>query len=106
MVLHYLALLYPKADKVARVEEITQSVCDYVKENEPGVLQYQWFRAQGGEKPMLVVWETYADQAAVDAHKSSPKMAWLVQTSQKEDLFAAPLEVKLLEGFAGWASRL
>lgn len=41
-----------------QVEEIAQSVCDYVKENEPGVLKYQWFRAGTPEKPLIVVWET------------------------------------------------
>lgn len=46
-------------NRLAQVEEIAQSICDYVHENEPGVLKYQWFRAGGTEKPTIVVWETY-----------------------------------------------
>lgn len=77
--LHFLAILSPKPDRVARVstsqlrpvhkrkiqrlifefqvEEIAESVSNYVKENEPGVLQYQWFRTGTEEKPKIVVWE-------------------------------------------------
>lgn len=47
----------------------------------------------------------YADEAAVENHKSSPIMAWLVENDKKEENFAAPLEVLPLEQFAGWESR-
>ncbi|KAK3360434.1 hypothetical protein B0T25DRAFT_535638 [Lasiosphaeria hispida] len=105
MPLHYVAMLFPKPDKIARVEEIAQSVCDYVKENEPGVLQYQWFKVTDAEQPTLVVWETYVDQAAVDTHKTSPKMAWLQELSVKEDNFAAPIKILPLAEFTGFGSR-
>jgi hypothetical protein len=80
MPLNFVALLHPKPDRVARVrrkkewapnrvkpadtrltfqvEEIARKICEYVQENEPGVLQYRWFRAGGTEKPLIVVWET------------------------------------------------
>ncbi|VBB74957.1 Putative protein of unknown function [Podospora comata] len=101
--LHFLAILSPKPDRVARVEEIAESVSNYVKENEPGVLQYQWFRTGTEEKPKIVVWEQYADQAAVDIHKSSPKLAWLIETEEKESNMQESIEVLPLEPFAGWA---
>jgi quinol monooxygenase YgiN len=41
-----------------QVEEIVQTICDSVYEKEPGALKYQWFRAGGTEKPLIVVWET------------------------------------------------
>ncbi|KAK3324889.1 hypothetical protein B0H66DRAFT_580316 [Apodospora peruviana] len=104
MPVHYLAMLYPKPEKLARVEEITQSICEYIKENEPGVLQYQWFKVKDAEKPTIVVWEVYADDAAVETHKTSPKMAWLMKTSQEENNLAEPIKVMPLEEFAGWAS--
>jgi len=47
----------------------------------------------------------YADQAAVDAHKASPKMAWLMEVEKEEGNMAAPLKIMPLEAFAGWASR-
>ncbi|KAK4172762.1 hypothetical protein QBC36DRAFT_246881 [Triangularia setosa] len=103
--LHFLAILSPKHDRVARVEEIVESVSSYVKENEPGVLQYQWFRAGTEEEPKIVVWERYADQAAVDVHKSSSKLAWLIETEQKESNLREAIQVLPLEPFTGWASR-
>ncbi len=45
---------------ILQVEELARKVCEEVHENEPGVLQYRWFRAGGTEKPVIVVWETYA----------------------------------------------
>ncbi|KAK4206653.1 hypothetical protein QBC37DRAFT_119185 [Rhypophila decipiens] len=105
MAVKILALLYPKPDRVARVEEIAQSLVEYVKENESGTLQYEWFRVTGAEKPTIAVWETYADQAAVEAHRTSPKMAWLVEVSTKEDNFAEPITVLHLDQFAGFESR-
>jgi hypothetical protein len=47
----------------------------------------------------------YADEAAVNAHKVGPKLAWLIETEKKEGNFAAPLEVLPLQQFAGWAAR-
>ncbi|KXX76145.1 hypothetical protein MMYC01_207225 [Madurella mycetomatis] len=99
MPLYYLALLHPKPDKVARVEEIAQSTCEYVHEKEPGVLKYQWFRAGGTEKPMIVVWEIGSAQVKLQdglAYRNFPK----------EDNMAAPIEVMPLEEFAGWSSRV
>ncbi|KAK3309243.1 uncharacterized protein B0T15DRAFT_526649 [Chaetomium strumarium] len=58
MTLNYIALLHPKPDRVARVEEIARTICDSVYEKEPGVLKYQWFRAGDTEQPLIVVWET------------------------------------------------
>jgi quinol monooxygenase YgiN len=49
---------------------------------------------------------SYADQAAIDAHKASPKLAWLQEISIKEGIMAAPLKVIPLEQFTGFESRL
>ncbi|KAK4196745.1 hypothetical protein QBC40DRAFT_5003 [Triangularia verruculosa] len=103
--LHFLAILCPKPDRVARVEKIAESVCDYVEENEPGVLQYQWFRAGTADEPKIVVWEIYTDQAAVDAHKSSSKLVWLIETEEEESNMREPIQVLPLEPFAGWTTR-
>ncbi|KAK3984227.1 hypothetical protein QBC44DRAFT_375420 [Cladorrhinum sp. PSN332] len=105
MPLHFLAILEPKPDRVDRVQEICNSVADYVKEKEPGVLKYQWFLSGPTESPKIYVWEIYADQAAVETHKTSPKMAELIEISAKEDNFLSEIQVIPLESFAGWASR-
>lgn len=48
----------------------------------------------------------YADQAAVDAHKASSKMAWLQQTEKEESNMTEPVKVLPLDQFAGWVSRV
>ncbi|KAK4033267.1 hypothetical protein C8A01DRAFT_19770 [Parachaetomium inaequale] len=105
MALHFVALLHPKPDRVARVKEIAHKVCDEVHDKEPGALKYQWFRTGSTEKPLIVVWETYLDQAAVDTHKSGSILAWLIENDKKESNMAAPIELLPLEQFAGWESR-
>jgi len=47
----------------------------------------------------------WADQAAIEIHKSSSKVAWLEEISKKEDLFDQPLQILTLEQFAGFENR-
>ncbi|KAK4184883.1 hypothetical protein QBC35DRAFT_390723 [Podospora australis] len=105
MPIHVLAILTPKHDRVARLEELAKEVADGVQATEPGVLQYQWFKTITPEGPKIVVWEVYADEAAVNIHKTGPKLTWLIETEKKEGNFAAPLQVLPLEHFAGFAGR-
>ncbi|KAK4226028.1 hypothetical protein QBC38DRAFT_529635 [Podospora fimiseda] len=123
MALHFLAILEPKPDRITRVclpqsdssvglaenlyqvQEICKSVADYVRENEPGVLKYQWFLSGTTENPKIYVWEIYADQAAVDTHKTSSKMAELVEISTRENNFISEIQVIPLEHFAGWSGQ-
>lgn len=49
---------------------------------------------------------SYADMAAVESHKNSPKFAELIELGKKEDLFAKELKVMFLNEFGGFASRL
>lgn len=49
---------------------------------------------------------SYADEAAFEAHKNGEKFNWFVETGKKEDLFAAPLKVCILDPFGGFASRI
>ncbi|KAG7287596.1 hypothetical protein NEMBOFW57_007108 [Staphylotrichum longicolle] len=103
--IHVLAIITPKPDRVARIEQLAKEVASGVEATEPGVLKYQWFKTGTPEEPRIVVWEVYADEAAVNVHKSGSKLAWLIETEKKEGNFAAPLEVLPLQQFAGWAAR-
>ncbi|KAK3308516.1 uncharacterized protein B0T15DRAFT_524596 [Chaetomium strumarium] len=105
MPFHILAIITPKADRIARVEEIAKEVATEVEKNEPGTLKYQWFRTGTAEAPTIVVWEVYADEAAFETHKTSPALARLIEIEKQEGNLAAPLEVQPLEQFAGFASR-
>ncbi|KAK4239383.1 hypothetical protein C8A03DRAFT_14228 [Achaetomium macrosporum] len=105
MPVHVLAILIPKADRIARVEEIAQGMSTDVEKNEPGTLKYQWFRAGTAEEPKIFVWEVYADEAAAETHMASPGLARFIEIEKQEGILAAPLQVLTLEHFAGFASR-
>ncbi|KAK4096416.1 hypothetical protein N658DRAFT_501603 [Parathielavia hyrcaniae] len=105
MAIHLLAILLPKPDRVSRVAELAKDAAAYVQQNEPGTVKYQWFRSGTPEQPKIVVWEVYADAAAIQAHKTSPMMARFVQAEQQESNLTAPIEILPLEHFEGFASR-
>ncbi|KAK3402497.1 hypothetical protein B0T20DRAFT_1107 [Sordaria brevicollis] len=106
MVIAVLAFIYPKEDKVERLKEISKDTAEWVKANEPGTLSYHWSETVEDGKPVFVVNESYKDEAAVEAHKNSTKFKELVELGQKEDLFAKPFKILILNEFAGFASRL
>ncbi|CCC13709.1 hypothetical protein SMACR_08212 [Sordaria macrospora] len=106
MTISLIAFIYPKEDKVERLKEVGKDTAEWVKANEPGTLQYHWSASTEDDKPVFIVQESYADMAAVEAHKNSPKFAELVELGQKEDLFAKPIKVMMLDAFGGFASRL
>ncbi|KAK4142118.1 uncharacterized protein C8A04DRAFT_13458 [Dichotomopilus funicola] len=101
MAIHLLAIMSPKPEKLARLEELAQALIDSVKQNEPGVTKYQWFRSGSPEEPKVVV---YADAEAFKVHKKNPKLGDLVKRGKEEGLFAAPMQLLPLEQFAGFAA--
>ncbi|KAK1778661.1 hypothetical protein QBC45DRAFT_478283 [Copromyces sp. CBS 386.78] len=96
MTISLIAFIYPKEDKVERLKEICKETAEWVQANEPGCLQYHWSQSTEDDKPVFVVQESYADMAAVEAHKNSEKFAWLIELGQKEDLMAKPLKGRRL----------
>ncbi|KAJ4400521.1 hypothetical protein N0V85_005744 [Neurospora sp. IMI 360204] len=106
MTFSLVAFIYPKEDKVERLKEVAKEIADWVKANEPGTLQYHWSQSTEDGKPVFIVQEIYADEAAFEAHKNGEKFTWFVDTGKKEDLFGAPLKVFILDPFGGFASRI
>ncbi|KAH6630811.1 hypothetical protein B0J18DRAFT_112786 [Chaetomium sp. MPI-SDFR-AT-0129] len=104
MAIHLLAILSPKPEKLARVEELARGLVNSVKQNEPGVTKYQWFHSGTPEEPKVVVWEVYADAEAFETHKKNPKLGELGKLGKEEGLFAAPMQLLPLEQFAGFAA--
>ena len=52
---------------------------------EPGNLRYQYFQPLDDPETILLV-DSWADQAAIDAHHASPMMAALAALREKYDL--------------------
>ncbi|EAA29158.3 hypothetical protein NCU07808 [Neurospora crassa OR74A] len=105
MTFNLVAVVYPKEGKLERVKELGKEISAWVEANEPNTLQYHWSTSKEDDKPVIVIQEIYADEAAFNAHKESPKFGWMIETATKEDLFAAPIKILFLEPFTGFAGR-
>ncbi|KAL0466105.1 hypothetical protein QR685DRAFT_575713 [Neurospora intermedia] len=103
MTFSLVAVVYPNEGKLERVKEIGKEISAWVEANEPNTLQYHWSTSKEDDKPVIVIQEIYADEAAFIAHKDSPKFGWMIETATKEDLFAAPIKILFLEPFTGFA---
>ena len=68
-----------KAGKESEAEAALLDMVAYVKANEPGTTRYALHRAVG-DPTTLLMYEQYADQAAVDTHGTSPRIQQLFGT--------------------------
>lgn len=59
-----------EADAEAAITALVQAV----QENEPGALIYAWHRHRK-DPARILVFEVYADDAAVEAHRAAPHLA-------------------------------
>ncbi|USP76877.1 antibiotic biosynthesis monooxygenase [Curvularia clavata] len=101
-----VAILIPKPGKADRVEELLAAAAKTVKETEPGTLRYHLQRETKGDQPRFIMLETYADQAALDAHVKSPTGQQLGKAFKEEDLVAEPMKILFTKSVAGYASKL
>jgi len=63
-----------------------------VRAAEPGCLVYRVHRSTS-DPELFMFYETYADDAAFDAHRNAPHLAAYRQRREREGLIAAPAEV-------------
>ncbi|MDX2168916.1 MAG: putative quinol monooxygenase [Deltaproteobacteria bacterium] len=68
-----------KAGKEGQAEQALSDMIGYVSANEPGTLRYSLHRAVG-DPTTLLMYEQYADQAAVDTHGTSARIQQLFGT--------------------------
>jgi quinol monooxygenase YgiN len=68
-----VAKLKVQAGKEEVAEREFRDMIQYVRANEPGTLQYVMYRSRS-DRAQFVVYEVYKDQAALDAHSTSPRM--------------------------------
>jgi len=103
---HVVAIITPRPGKEARIKELLTELANNVKENEPGAIKYEVFEEYDGkEGNKIVVIEIYKDQETFDAHFQTDYFKKLGESLPAEDLAAAPLDVKKIKPFAGFASR-
>ncbi|MEX3690849.1 putative quinol monooxygenase [Paraburkholderia sp. BR14263] len=94
MTVYLFASITPKPEHVADVEALMRDMVSHTRK-EPGNLRYDLLRRSDGA-PGFYLYETYVDEAAVQAHRESAHFvayrakigAWVTE----------PPEVKLLKG--------
>jgi len=94
MTVYLFASITPKPEHVAEVEALMRDMVAHTRQ-EPGNLRYDLLRRADGA-PGFYLYETYVDEAAVQAHRDSAHFvayrakigAWVTE----------PPEVKLLKG--------
>ncbi|MEM5420939.1 MULTISPECIES: putative quinol monooxygenase [Paraburkholderia] len=94
MTVYLFASITPKPEHVAEVETLMRDMVSHTRK-EPGNLRYDLLRRADGA-PGFYLYETYVDEAAVQAHRESAHFvayrakigAWVTE----------PPEVKLLKG--------
>ena len=80
-------LYYSGAEEqaLAFAEEMeTSGIAEAIRQ-EPGNLRYQYFAPLGDNKTVLLI-DSWADQAELDAHHASPMMKKLAELREKYDL--------------------
>ncbi|TGO60215.1 hypothetical protein BCON_0037g00150 [Botryotinia convoluta] len=103
---HCLATVTPAPGKEARLREIITDLANKVEKNEQAVRKYQAFEQHDGEKGnVFVLQEIYEDEAALAAHMGTSYFIELGKLLSEEGLLGAPLDIKKIQPFAGFASR-
>jgi quinol monooxygenase YgiN len=74
-----IAKMHIQAGKEGDAERALSEMIDYVRANEPGTRRYVLHRAIG-DPTTLLMYEQYADQAALDAHGTSARIQQLFGT--------------------------
>jgi len=93
---HLVAYLVPKPGREQALAETMQALVPEVLK-EPGCIAYAAHVSR--ERPgMIVMYEVWRDQAALDAHAAGPNIARLVASA--DDLFAEPPRLELLTRIA------
>ncbi|KAI9643625.1 hypothetical protein NHQ30_008247 [Ciborinia camelliae] len=104
---HCTAIVTPAAGKEVRVRELLTDLSNNVEKNEKGARKYQVFEQYDGEngRNVFVVQELYEDEAAYEAHFQTSYFTELGKILPEEGVLGAPLDIKLIKPFAGFASR-
>ena len=74
MTIGIVATLKVKAGKESEFEGVFTELQGHVAKGEPGCLLYEVFKSRS-QPSTYIVMEKYKDQAALDAHRSTPHMA-------------------------------
>ncbi|KAH6661473.1 hypothetical protein F5X68DRAFT_237948 [Plectosphaerella plurivora] len=101
--IHQSVLVRTKPDKLADMKKLIVDLAKHVQETEPGMLQYEYFEGEDSEGHIIIIQETYGNQAAFDFHHESE----YYRTASKifVEWLAAPVEILRLTPIAGFGSR-
>jgi quinol monooxygenase YgiN len=68
--------------------------CGVIRKTEPGCLAYRLHRGTG-DPDLFLFYETYADEAAFEAHRQSPHLVAYRKRREAEGLLDGPVEVSV-----------
>ncbi|KAG4026287.1 hypothetical protein MFRU_042g00160 [Monilinia fructicola] len=103
---HCTAIITPAPGKEARLREILTELANKVEKHEKEVSTYQIFEQYDGENGnVFVAHELYKDEAAYEAHFKTSYFVELTKSLPEEQVLGAPLDIKKVKPFAGFASR-
>ncbi|KAL5323041.1 hypothetical protein ACEPPN_007569 [Leptodophora sp. 'Broadleaf-Isolate-01'] len=106
MSVQVVAILTPAPGKESRLKELLIGLAEKVSKNEKDVSKYQVFEQFNSEGVnVLVVEETYDNQAAFDAHFKTEYFQALGEAVKGEALVTAPIDIKTIKPVGGFASR-
>jgi quinol monooxygenase YgiN len=71
-----------------------------VRKAEPGCIGYRLHRSTT-DPELFLFYETFADDAAFDVHRTAPHLAAFRERREREGLVAAPPEVEIYRAIAG-----
>ncbi|MEM5315262.1 putative quinol monooxygenase [Paraburkholderia sp. JHI869] len=94
MTVYLFASITPKPEHVAEVEALMRDMVSHTRK-EPGNLRYDLLRRADGA-PGFYLYETYVDEAAVQAHRDSAH--FVAYRAKIAAWVTEPPEVKLLKG--------
>ncbi|KAB8293046.1 hypothetical protein EYC80_007406 [Monilinia laxa] len=103
---HCVAIVTPAPGKEARLREILTELGNNIEKHEKEVSTYQVFEQYDGENGnVFVVRELYENEAAHEAHFKTSYFVELKRFLAEEQVLGAPLDIKKIRPFAGFASR-
>ncbi|KAF7918828.1 uncharacterized protein EAE98_009606 [Botrytis deweyae] len=104
--IHFLVTLTPAPGKEARLRETLTDLVNKVEKNEQATHKYQAFEQYDGEKGnVFVLQEIFEDEAAVAAHMGASYASEFGKLLSEEGLVGAPIDIKKIQPFVGFASR-
>ncbi|PYH77442.1 hypothetical protein BO82DRAFT_423697 [Aspergillus uvarum CBS 121591] len=106
--IHGALILTPKPEHIDEICSELSKLAKWIEANEPGTLVFSIAQAHsikeiGGEGPTTIgVTVVFANQAAAEEHRSSPKLQAFIAKGKEENKLTGPPEIRSLTPSGGF----